>query len=430
MIDNNKTDHIEIRSDEVQELIMKVPHGIIRWGTSFIAFFIIFLVISSFLFKYPDVIKANIILTTQNPPVKLIAKISGQIEIIFVQDSQWVKKGDFIALLETAADYEDVFAAKRLCDSLMENNVEGKTNKIYKLGEIQSYFSSFIKDFNDYCDFISLNYHQKKINSLKQELLRYGQYYEKLEEQSKIQEKEYQLTLKQYKRDSLLFHQGVFSLMDIEKSESVLMNKFFAFKETETNLASAKIEVLHLNQQVMDLELFYDEERKERQNQVMEKYNRLQAEIEIWKKKYMIISPVDGKVSFTDFWSVNQQVNEGDIVVTLVPYNTGKILGKISLKVDGAGKVKKGQQVNIKFSNYPYIEFGMVKGIISSLSPVPEKNFYNAEVELTKGLLTNYGTLIEFRQEMPGEAEIITEKLSLMKRIINPVKSSLKKHIE
>jgi HlyD family secretion protein len=132
-------------------------------------------------------------------------------------------------------------------------------------------------------------------------------------------------------------------------------------------------------------------------------------------------------VSFTRFWSENQQVTEGEIVVTIIPENPGRILGKINLSVEGAGKVRTGQQVNIKFANYPFMEFGMVRGAVTSISQVPNQSYYTAEVNLTNGLVTNYGTEIEFRQEMPGKAEIITENLSLLKRIINPVKSVIKR---
>jgi HlyD family secretion protein len=151
------------------------------------------------------------------------------------------------------------------------------------------------------------------------------------------------------------------------------------------------------------------------------------AEMDIWKQKYLLIAPVNGRVSFTRFWSENQQVTEGEVVVTIIPENPGQVLGKINLSVEGAGKVKEGQQVNIKFANYPFMEFGMVKGIITSISEVPNKNYYTLEVRLTNDLVTNYGTKIAFRQEMPGKAEIITENLSLLKRIINPVKSVIKR---
>lgn len=428
--ENKDSDKIEIRSEEVQELLGQVPRWILRWGISIIALTIVILIGGSALFRYPDIQYADIILTTENPPANLVARINGKIQRLFVKDNQLVVKEQILALLETAASYEDVMRTEEMLAEWREksdNITELKFGSDYELGEVQSFFASFLKNYNDYRHFILLDYHRKKIQSVQQELRKYGEYYQRLEEQSVVQGKELELARRQFRRDSSLYRQGVIASSDFEKSESNMLKIEFSFKETETSLATARIQVSKLNQQILDLELDYNRELKQKENLLSESYDKLMAEIELWKQKYLLITPVDGRVSFTRFWSENQQVTEGEVVVTIVPENPGEILGKINLSVEGAGKVKKGQQVNIKFANYPYMEFGMVKGVVTSISQVPNQNYYTVEVRLTNDLITNYGTEIEFRQQMPGQAEIITENLSLLKRIINPVKSVIKR---
>jgi multidrug resistance efflux pump len=428
--ENKDSDKIEIRSEEVQELLGQVPRWILRWGISIIALTIVILIGGSALFRYPDIQYADIILTTENPPANLVARVNGKIQRLFVKDNQLVVKEQILALLETAASYEDIMKSEEILEIWREetdNYTEMKFGSGYELGEVQSFFASFLKNYHDYRHFILLDYHRKKIQSVQQELKKYGEYYQRLEEQSVVQGKELELARRQFRRDSSLYRQGVIASSDFEKSESNMLKIEFSFKETETSLATARIQVSKLNQQILDLELDYNKEIKQKENLLSESYDKLMAEIELWKQKYLLITPVDGRVSFTRFWSENQQVTEGEVVVTIVPENPGEILGKINLSVEGAGKVKKGQQVNIKFANYPYMEFGMVKGVVTSISQVPNQNYYTVEVRLTNDLITNYGTEIEFRQQMPGQAEIITENLSLLKRIINPVKSVIKK---
>jgi HlyD family secretion protein len=102
------------------------------------------------------------------------------------------------------------------------------------------------------------------------------------------------------------------------------------------------------------------------------------------------------------------------------------IIGKLNIPLSGSGKVKVGQKVNIRLTNYPYMEFGMLQGVIKSISLVPIDNTYIAEVEFPKGLTTNYGRQLELSQEMQGSAEIITADLRLIERIINPIKALLK----
>jgi len=94
--------------------------------------------------------------------------------------------------------------------------------------------------------------------------------------------------------------------------------------------------------------------------------------------------------------------------------------------VQGAGKVKIGQRVNIKLDNYPYLEYGMLEGIIRSISKVPEDQKYSLDVDFPKGLVTNYGIELDFAQQIEGQAEIITEDLRLLQRIFNPIRSLIK----
>ena len=72
----------------------------------------------------------------------------------------------------------------------------------------------------------------------------------------------------------------------------------------------------------------------------------------------------------------------------------------------------------INLSNYPYEEYGIVTGLIQSISLVPKENNYYITISLPHGLATSYGKRIEFSQEMGCEAEVITEDLRLLDRFI------------
>lgn len=52
--------YIELRSEEVQELMGQVPHWILRWGIILIGFLMAGLLTGSYFFKYPDVLNASI----------------------------------------------------------------------------------------------------------------------------------------------------------------------------------------------------------------------------------------------------------------------------------------------------------------------------------------------------------------------------------
>ena len=66
---------IEIRSEEVQDILKAVPNWMIRWGNTLLLFLMIMLLFISWFIKYPDVISTEIMITTEIPPEKLLSLI-------------------------------------------------------------------------------------------------------------------------------------------------------------------------------------------------------------------------------------------------------------------------------------------------------------------------------------------------------------------
>jgi len=81
----------------------------------------------------------------------------------------------------------------------------------------------------------------------------------------------------------------------------------------------------------------------------------------------------------------------------------------------------------VKFDNFPYMEYGMVKVFIKNIALVPlvqnDVRNYVLEVEFPENLITNYGKTLPFSQEMQGTAEIITEDLRLLDRFLKPIRA-------
>jgi len=182
------------------------------------------------------------------------------------------------------------------------------------------------------------------------------------------------------------------------------------------------------------LQLQESKEQSRQQIAIEEALQNLKSQIKQWKQRYLIISPIEGKVTFTKIWSKNQNVQTGEIVVTIIPTKATNIIGKIQIPAIGVGKVKLGQTVNIKFDNFPYMEFGLLRANIKSISLIPiqtEKGaIYTAEVEIPNTLISNYGKHLKFSQEMTGTADIITDDIRLLERFLNPLKSIWRKNIE
>lgn len=118
-------------------------------------------------------------------------------------------------------------------------------------------------------------------------------------------------------------------------------------------------------------------------------------------------------------WTENQNINTGEDTFVIIPLVQSDFIGKIKAPLLNSGKIKKGQEVNIRLTNYPDREFGILKGIIKSISLTPDKdNNLLIDVSLPNGLETSYKKEIVFQHEMSGTADIITEYLRLIERLL------------
>ena len=141
--------------------------------------------------------------------------------------------------------------------------------------------------------------------------------------------------------------------------------------------------------------------------------------IKEWELNYVFRSSIDGKVTFLQLWAENQTVNSGDNVFTILPTNKSNYIGKVKAVAKNSGKIKIGQEVKIRLANYPDAEFGLLNGKVKAISLTPDKEGnLLIDISLPNGLETSYKKKIVFQQEMSGIADIVTQDLRLIERVL------------
>ena len=73
-----------IYSDEVQEIMGRIPGWVVRWGISVIFSIFVILLGVAYFFKYTEVVKSSNVMNTTKPPTELIAPNTGKVEHKFV----------------------------------------------------------------------------------------------------------------------------------------------------------------------------------------------------------------------------------------------------------------------------------------------------------------------------------------------------------
>ena len=101
-------DNIELRSEEVQEVMGMIPSWIVRWGITLLFGVIILLLIGSCFFRYPDVLTTEMTLTSREPVARLVSRTAGKISYLGVKDGENVGEGTLLAVIENPAETGDV----------------------------------------------------------------------------------------------------------------------------------------------------------------------------------------------------------------------------------------------------------------------------------------------------------------------------------
>jgi len=422
---------IELRSEEVQEVLGAIPAWILRWGITMLFSIVAILLIGSWFFKYPDTISATMVLTSEAPPAAIVAKISGRIKELYVKDKQLVREKEYLAVVENPAVSQDMLLLKQWLEKLQQTSDSAfqLPQKELKLGTVQSAYASFIRSLNACQKFVELNYYPQKIATIRNRIAQYQQQSQNLERQHSIVEQQLVIAEKLRKRDSLLYQQGVIAQEALEKSENDYLQSRLSLENSHATLKNLQIQISQLQETLLDTKQQYADTKNLLELEMNTLASQLLNEINTWEMNFALVSPIDGEITFTNYWSENQNVVMGETVFTIISQNKAVLVGKAQLPVARSGKVKKGQQVNIHFLNYPDNEFGMVRGVVSNISLVPIKDYYAVEILLPNGLLTTYKKNLSFSQEMTANIEIITEDMQLLERFILPLKRIWKERI-
>ena len=305
---------IELRSEEVQEVMGQIPAWIVRWGITLLFVVVLALLVGSYFFIYPDVIETEMTLTSREPVVKVVARSSGKISGLYAFNGQEVKMDALLAVVENPAKTEDVLRLKKLLARYM--------------GEPE--------------------------------------------------------------RLSYYLLQDVWLLGDIQPAYMDLASKDVSARDYRASVG------------------------------------QLLAAIHTWEMSYCLIAPSDGRVQLLVQEAPNQYLSSGDVFARIVPKEGETWVGRALLPVQRSGKVKTRQRVIVRFTNFPDQEFGIVNGIVSTISLVPAEDNYMVEIAFPNGLTTNYGKCLPVSHEMKATAEIVTDDLRLIERFFQPLKKILK----
>jgi len=425
-----ETSALEVRSAEVQEIIGRPPHWLVRWGIT--AFFGVLglVLLSAWAIKYPETINAPVKLTAINAPKTVQSRIEGKLVRLLAGNNTRVQKGQVLGWLESTASHRQVLALSSKIDSMRKWLTSGKLNKFHNLrfdgysdlGELQNAFQTFEQAWRTFVSYQPGRFYSRKKRLLKQELTYNQMLLKQLKQQKELQQSDVKLSQKEYHAKKKLAEKNLVAPLEIARKRGDLRAARLPLLQTESAIIRNHSQQMVKKQKLMEL----NKQMAQQKSIFLQALNSLQSATEAWEEKYLLTAPVSGKFIYGGILQENQTLRAGQKVGYIQPDNT-HFFGEVMISQHSFGKINKGQKVLVRFSGYPYQEFGSVEGRLDYLSAMPVRDsIFVGKVSFPKGFTTNYGKKLSPRNGLMGQAQIITEDMTLLERFYNNIAKQIR----
>lgn len=390
-----------VHSNQMHELIGKPPHWFLAVGpiVTISLLFIGILILS--IVRFPKTIDADVIVVVRSGPDTLICNQSGIIQKLLVKEKDIVIAQQNLVVLQNLADYDSIL--------VLEKNIAAfdflafiKSPSSYTLhfmgglGELQKPYEHLLSSYENYLLVSDDSSFDNKMIEIKKCI---GNRQQTLGDLDKRM---------QQKRDQSNF-------------------------ETK-NAGSANDDKKNINQEITNcaqLFKFMEPEIIDRINMFsrtkLNATNHLRSDLEIlknsmrqWQEKFILKSNSSGIISFSKSLTEGQQIDKMDPILSILQVNVDAYAIAL-IPSNKSFEVLEGQKAIIKLNEFPYLDYGVLRGTVEGVSRFPNSGICHARIRLQQGLITTYKKEIVPSMDMAGNARIVISNDRLISKIFNSI---------
>jgi multidrug resistance efflux pump len=412
---------IILHSEPVVQILGVPPRWLARWGATVMVGVVGFLVGLAWLIHYPDVVAASVVVTTPLPPATVVAEESGHLENLTVRDGDAVESGAVLARIHNSAEPDAVMRLQAVLAKWQGDHSPSEDEiaalSTLPLGELEGDYAAMAHAHAAYSWHMTADPIGVQIRSLGTQRAPLKDKIESLQRQQILLAQEIPVAERGYARALELARKQDVSLQILDDRERGVMQAKRALQANLVDLDNNRLELARIDQTLTELTARDRQQRQDLLVGLQAAVKTLNGRLALWERRYLLRAPIAGQVSLSHFWTDSQFVHAGDEVLAIVPAKAGAPIGKVALPISRAGSIQVGQPVFIRLDNYPGEQFGLLKGRIAAMSPVPLGAHYAVEVALPDGLVSTFGQHLPYQQGMQGQAEIMVEDLRVIDRI-------------
>jgi HlyD family secretion protein len=213
--------------------------------------------------------------------------------------------------------------------------------------------------------------------------------------------------------------------VQITQNEGDLLKANSEHEQAKATLISQQAEAhriqLEASQRIQQLDM----EITQLHSKIAEANNGLISAKKKLQNKYLK-APISGTVLTLNLKNKGEVLEPGQTVAEIAPDGVPLIVSAF-LPNQEAGFIKPGMPVNVKLDAYPYQDYGVISGKVTTISAdaKSDKNLgevYKVEVKLDRDHVTKNQQVIPFKAGLAVNAEIIIRERRIIDVLLDPIK--------
>ena len=186
--------------------------------------------------------------------------------------------------------------------------------------------------------------------------------------------------------------------------------------ESQFSLVQIKSELLRLRKTAnQELHVLRNE-----LNEMEQQLKKLDARL----NRVEIKAPVDGLVQNLRFKNSGGVILPGTPLLNIVPIGS-KMRAELHVSPSDIGFIKTGQSVKVKVTNYDFIRYGSIPGVVTmvaqtSMTDIRGNVYFNVYVDLNSMHMINHPDKVVM-SGMTLQADILTDRQSVMRYMLRPI---------
>lgn len=415
--------------DRLMDIIGHPPGWLLRSGTGLIAFITALLLCLAWFIRYPDIIEAPVVITSDHPPVEIYSNHTGIIDSVYVSDGERIKKDQILLVMSNAAHLKDVILWK---DWLTSSTLFTEPDSLFNappsslsLGELHPAYTVISQKYQEWYRWVIDESVKEKIRAYRSEIKTIGKLMASQQQQIDIYVQELSLQEKSLGRDESLHRNGVISAADFEKSTSGFLSATRQKESIATGMLTHQMRMNQLEALILDQEISYTNQLQALRTALQTICREALAAIVRWDDQYIVRAKIPGILSIPGQLVRHGHTNAGEPLMTVLPAdNESGVYARAAVSGKGLGKIEVGDRVAIRLEAWPYKQFGSLKSEVQQIAQmaVPgeeEGSTFELRMSLDSPVLTTTGQSLHLKPQESGIARIITRDRRILERLFD-----------